>query len=177
MVLYNTIINKDLAALTLIYFILDITCQWAHLQAATYHRRGTVSPALLLLTSGEEDEVDMLLLPPGLRQRLNSGSLPCTETHPQRYTRSLPCLCVRTALQRVIKTCVAHHDPPHDRIQNWRHSIIRREGVTQGNRPGKKDWKKIYQDDNILINFLSKFHLLLTSLPTVFHDLPAVGGR
>lgn len=53
MLLYNTVINKDLAAMTLIYFILDITCQWVHLQAATYHRGGMVPPAPPLLTLGK----------------------------------------------------------------------------------------------------------------------------
>lgn len=80
--------------MTLIYFILDITCQWAHLQAATYHRRGMVSPAPLLLSSGEEDVADTLLLPPGLRQRLQQLIPTPVQTH--------ACCCVpvgvRTAL-------------------------------------------------------------------------------
>ena len=143
MVLHNTIINKDLAAMTLIYFILDIPCQWARLQAVTYHRRGMVSPAPLLLTPGKRMRLTRAAA--FTRAKTEVGRVdsprPQTETHSQRCTCSLLCLCL-CVLQTDTETCVAHHDYLHNRIQNWRYTIIRRRVVTQRNRPGKKDLKK-----------------------------------
>lgn len=44
--------------------------------------------------------------------------------------------------------------------------MIRREKLTQRNRlGGKKDWKKIYKDDDILINLFFLLNFIYSSLP------------
>ena len=142
------------------------------------------SPAPLLLTSGK----GMSLTHAAALTRAKTGaaaaaSLPPprpVQSHAPRDTHVHCCASVgvHAALQRVFKTCVAHHDPPHDRIQNWRHTIIRRAGGggEQGDRPGRK-YIKI---DNILIRVFFFPNFIYSSLPYlfVFHDLPSkVGGR
>lgn len=124
--------------MTLIYFIWDSTCQWAHLQAATYHGRGTVPPAPPRLTSGKQMRLTYAAASTSTEQSTPS---PQTDTHSRRYRCSLLCLCP-WALPRVIKTCRTCYNDLHNRIQNGIYAIIRRETVTQRNRPGQKDSKK-----------------------------------
>lgn len=163
MVLYNTIINKDLAAMTLIYFIVDIACQWAHLRAATYHRRGMVSPVPLLLTSGKRTRLTHGVAFTRAKTEVETVNSPARQTHFHLY---MCCVSVHAVLQRVIKTCKAHYGLLHNGIQNLRYTMVRREKLTQRNRPGgKKDWKKIYKDDDILINLFFLLNFIYSSLP------------
>lgn len=106
-----------------------------------------VSPAPTRLTRGEAGEVDTChCFSPGLSQSLGPSTGSPVQRHSPRDTGSL--VCVHAALQKATQTSV-HLDSAQTRIQNWRCILVRREGVTQRNMPGKKDWKKIHQDKNI----------------------------
>lgn len=87
----------------------------------------------------------MLPLSPGLRQRLGPPIPFPVQRHMPRDTPAHCCVSVggHAALQKVFKTCVTHRDPAHNRIQNWRHTVIRREGEEQGNRLGRQYIKMV----------------------------------
>lgn len=53
-------------------------------------------------------------------------------------------VCVHAALPRVTQTCVAHHDRPPNRTENWSYILLTGEKVAQRNSPGKEDGKEIY---------------------------------
>ena len=115
---------------------------------------------------------------PGLSQRL-AWSVPPLPREALSETCSLLCLCVHAALPRVTQTCVAHHDRPPNRTENWSYILLTGEKVTQRNSPGKEDWKEIYWDDNLSINyFFPQCNFLPPSLHTIFHDLSTtMAGR
>lgn len=61
----------------------------------------------------------------------------------QRYAHCCVSISVHVALLRVTQTCVAHHDRPPDRMENWSYILLTGEKVTQRNSPGKEDGKEI----------------------------------
>lgn len=90
-----------------------------------------VSPVPLLLTSGKRTRLTHGVAFTRAKKEVETINSLARQTHAVS-------LSVPSVLQRVIKTCVAHYGPLHNIIQNWRYTMIRRERLTQRNRPGDK---------------------------------------